>query len=228
MKQFMEGSPLAAKWGEMRAFGETGLAEARDLGVEVPAELEEALAVVADAECYKSREIPRAAGAVKRAKAAIEKAKDELRGEVAQELDECRASYEASYDMEAAGPGARSAFGELFDRAGKRLAAEQSALRMRAFMGDFKRDNTARIVELLTPAAPAPAAGSAPGSSPRAECGGNPPKPTHAPKTVALSSLAARGYGKPTIQTRQDVDDYLEALRAELEAEVDAGVIVAR
>lgn len=228
MKQFMEGSPLAAKWGEMRAFGETGLAEARDLGVEVPAELEEALAVVADAECYKSREIPRAAGAVKRAKAAIEKAKDELRGEVAQELDECRASYEASYDMEAAGPGARSAFGELFDRAGKRLAAEQSALRMRAFMGDFKRDNTARIVELLTPAAPAPAAGAAPGSSPRAECGGNPPKPTHAPKTVALSSLAARGYGKPTIQTRQDVDDYLEALRAELEAEVDAGVIVAR
>ena len=228
MKQFMEGSPLAVKWGEMKAFGETGLVEARDLGVEVPAELEEALAVVADAECYKSREIPRAAGAVKRAKAATEKAKDALRGEVAKELDAYRASYEANYDMEAAGPGARSAFDELFERAEKRLATEQSALRMRAFMGGFKRDNTARIVELLTPAAPAPTTGTAPGSSPQAECGGNPPKPVHAPKTVALSSLAAHGYSKPTIQSRQDVDDYLEALRAELEAEVDAGVIVAR
>ena len=228
MKQFMEGSPLAVKWGEVKAFGETGLVEARDLGVEVPAELEEALAVVADAECYKSREIPRAAGAVKRAKAAIEKAKDALRGEVAKELDAYRASYEANYDMEAAGPGTRSAFDELFERAEKRLAAEQSALRMRAFMDGFKRDNTARIVELLTPAAPAPTTGTAPGSSPQAECGGNPPKPAHAPKTVALSSLAAHGYSKPTIQSRQDVDDYLEALRAELEAEVDAGVIVAR
>lgn len=228
MKQFMEDSPLAVKWGEVKAFGETGLAEARDLGVEVPAELEEALAVVADAECYKSREIPRAAGAVKRAKAEIGKAKDALRNVVAKELDAYRALYEASYDMEAAGPGAHSAFGELFERAEKRLAAEQSVLRMRAFMSDFKRDNTARIVELLTPAAPATTTDTAPGSNPQAECGVNPPKPTHAPKTVALSSLAARGYVKPTIQSRQDVDDYLEALRAELEAKVDAGVIVAR
>ena len=228
MKQFMEGSPLAVKWGEVKAFGETGLVEARDLGVEVSAELEEALAVVADAECYKSREIPRAAGAVKRAKAAIEKAKDTLRGEVAKELDAYRASYEANYDMETVGSEARSAFNELFECAEKRLVAEQSALRMRAFMGGFKRDNTARIVELLTPAAPAPTTGMASGSSPQAECGGSPPKPARAPKTVALSSLAARGYSKPTIQSRQDVDDYLEALRAELEAEVDAGVIVAR
>ena len=47
MKQFIEGSHFAAKWNEVKAFGETGLVQMRDLGIDVPAELEEALAVAA-------------------------------------------------------------------------------------------------------------------------------------------------------------------------------------
>ena len=35
MKQFIEGSPLAVKWNEVKEFGETGLAEMRDLGIAI-------------------------------------------------------------------------------------------------------------------------------------------------------------------------------------------------
>ena len=43
-----------------------------------------------------------------------------------------------------------------------------------------------------------------------------------------MNSLRVGAYGRPTIKSRQDVDDYLKALRAELEAKVDDGIIVTR
>ena len=49
-----------------------------------------------------------------------------------------------------------------------------------------------------------------------------------APRTCELNSLRVGAYGRPTIRSRQDVDDYLKALRAELEAKVDGGIIVTR
>lgn len=229
MKQFIEGSPLAVKWNEIREFGERGLAEMRDLGIVVPADLEGVLKVLNDPECYKSREIPRAAGIVGSAKDEIDRARESLRAGVANEFDEYRASFESAYNLGALSEESRCAFAELFDRAARMLAAEQSPLRIRTFLESFKRDNTARIVALLNPPAsepmpePAVAATHGAGGDSQSE-----PAQPPAPRTCELNSLRVGAYGRPTIRSRQDVDDYLKALRAELEAKVDGGIIVTR
>lgn len=229
MKQFAEGSPLAVKWNEIREFGESGLAEMRDLGIVVPADLEGVLKVLNDPECYKSREIPRAAGIVGSVKDEIDRARESLRAGVASELDEYRASFENACDLDALPEESRRAFAELFERAARMLAAEQSPLRIRTFLESFKRDNAARIVALLNPPAPEPmpepvvAATHGAGGDSQLE-----PAQPPAPRTCELNSLRVGAYGRPTIKSRQDVDDYLKALRAELEAKVDDGIIVTR
>lgn len=229
MKQFIEGSPFAVKWNEIREFGERGLAEMRDLGIDVPAELKSALAVVNDRECYKSREISRAAGIVRSAKDEIDRARESLRAGIANEFDEYRASFENACDLDALPEENRRAFAELFERAARMLSAEQSPLRIQTFLESFKRDNAARIVALLNPPAPEPmpepvvaATHGAGGDSQPASA--QPP----APRTCELNSLRIGAYGRPTIKSRQDVDDYLKALRAELVAKVDDGIIVTR
>lgn len=201
----------------------------RDLGIDVPAELKSALAVVNDPECYKSREIPRAAGIVRSAKDEIDCARESLRAGVASEFDEYRASFENAYDLDALPEESRRAFAELFERAAGILAAEQSPLRIRTFLESFKRDNAARIVALLNPSVSKPV--SEPETAATYGAGGDSqPEPAQpsAPRTCELNSLRVGAYGRPTIKSRQDVDDYLMALRAELEAKVDDGIIVTR
>lgn len=229
MKQFIEGSPLAVKWNEIREFGESGFAEMRDLGIVVPADLEGVLKVVTDPECYKSREIPRAAGIVRSAKGEIDRARESLRAGIANEFDEYRASFENACDLDALPEENRRAFAELFERAARMLAAEQSPLRIRTFLESFKRDNAARIVALLNPPAPEPMPEPVVGATHGAG-GDSQPESAQppAPRTCELNSLRVSAYGRPTIKSRQDVDDYLKALRVELEAKVDDGIIVTR
>ena len=120
-------------------------------------------------------------------------------------------------------------FAELFEQAADKLSVERSPLRIRTFLESFKRDNAARIVALLNP--PEIESSSEPDTAETDEAGGGRrPEPARpqAPRTCELSSLRVGAYSRPTIKSRQDVDDYLEALRAELEAKVDDGIIVTR
>lgn len=225
MKQFIEESQLAVKWNEVREFGKSGITEMHDLDISVSSDLEEALTVVDDPDCYSSREIPRAAGAVRRAKDEIDRAKEKLRSDVAADLNEYRASFEGSYDMGAMPEKDCRTFSDLFERAANRLAAEQSPLRIRTFLELFKKDHAAEIVALLNPPTPEPESVASQGEGISSQPESVQPR---APRTCPLSSLRAGTYGKPTIKSRQDVNDYLEALRVELEAKVDDGIIVTR
>lgn len=223
MKQFIEGSHLAAKWSEIKEFGASGIVEMHDLGISAPAELNCALTVVNDPKCYKSREISGAAGAVRQAQDEINRAKESLRAGVAGDLNDYRISFEETYDIDALSQESRRAFAELFEQASGMLAAEQSPLRIQTFLEAFKRDNAAKIVALLNPPKPEAAPTHEVGSEPKLE-----PAQPRAPRTCTLGSLRVDAYSKPTIKSRQDIDDYLEALRTELEAKVDDGVIVTR
>lgn len=229
MKQFIEGSQLAIKWNEIKVFGENGVAEMHDLSIDIPTELEDALAVVNDPECYKSREIPRAAGIIRHAKDEIDSARESLRNCVKGELYDYRTSFESTYDLDALPEVSQRTFAELFKRASDMLTAEQSPLRIRTFLESFKRDNAARIVALLNPSVSecVPETKLTPTN---VEDGDTQPGPARlqAPRICTLSSLHADAYGRPTIKSRQDVNDYLDALRVELEAKVDDGIIVTR
>lgn len=120
-------------------------------------------------------------------------------------------------------------FAELFERATDKLSVERSPLRIRTFLESFKRDNAARIVALLNPPEPEPSSEMDAAETDETSGGPRPdPARPQAPRTCELSSLRASAYSRPTIKNRQDVDDYLEALRAELEAKVDDGIIVTR
>lgn len=220
MKQFMEGSPLAAKWLEIKEFCRTGVDEARDLGIDLGEDLVAALAVSEDPECYKSREIPHVAGTIRRVRTELERARDTLRADVADELKGYRASFEGSYDLGSVSQGARDEFEGIFSRAAEELGAENSTYRIRSFMESFKQMNGSRIVSLLTPPSSEPAHGDDGYDGNEGE--------DFAPATVPISRLAARGYTKPTISSRQDVDDYLTALRVELEEQIDGGNIIMR
>ncbi len=229
MKQFVEGSQLASKWKEIKEFGTDGLREAEDLGVDVPEGLEGALAVIGDPECYKSSDIARASGMIRRVKGDMEGARARLVEGVSAELDAYRASFEESSDLSLVPQANIDDFNRLFEDGKGRLGAERTALHIRSFMDGFKRDNAARIVALLTPPAPEPAPEPAAGATDAGEAAAPPatPRPQRV-RTEALAGLSVRGYAKPTIGTREDVDAYLAALRAELEAKVDDGIIVTR
>ncbi|HJG30547.1 MAG TPA: BREX system P-loop protein BrxC [Collinsella ihuae] len=227
MKQFMNGSPLATKWEEIKEFRRGGIAEARDLDISLSGDLEAALTVIDDPECYKSREIPRIAGIVKRVKTEIEEAKKGLRSKVIVELEDYRKSFKGNYDFNAISQSGCDAFEAIFNRAIEEVDAEQSAYRISAFMESFKRANGSRIVSLLTPSAAEPEAGAEEGAEEN-QGRGQAPSEASSPVTISISLLGARGYNKPMITDRKDIDDYLAALRAELEEQIDNGNIVMR
>ena len=157
----------------------------------------------------------------------MDSAREGLIAGAAEDLDAYRASYEGSCDLSRVPQANIDAFGRLFEDGKRRLGAERTALRIRSFMDGFKRDNASRIIDLLTP--PTPEANPAGGQAAAGDDGETPvtPRPPQT-RTAALAGLSVRGYGKPTIRTREDVDAYLAALRAELEAKVDDGIIVTR
>lgn len=111
----------------------------------------------------------------------------------------------------------------MFDAAAAELDRENSTYRINSFMDSFKQTNGSRIVALLTPTAPDPA------NKPEEQTSEGEVAPEKArPKTVSLGRIVAKGYGKPTIQSKQDVEDYIDALRIELEKQIDDGNIVMR
>lgn len=225
MKQFMEGSGAAAKWRDIKNFSLTKLSEAKELRIALLEEgsaIDDAVALVEDPECYKSREIPRAAGVIRRAVSEIEEAKAALRETVRRRLDEYRASYEKSYDLSSLPDDARARFAALFEEADEALASLASPYLLRTFVDDFKRQNSAELIALTVPRAN-PADDQ---KNPDGVEDGDPTPPKPAVKTVPIGKFRARAYVKPTIESKADVEKYLEALRAELSAEIDNGSII--
>ena len=224
MKRFMEGSPLAAKWNEIKRFGQQGIEEARDLKIGSPDGYEDILAVIDDPECYKSRNIPGAAANLKKLKDEIEQAKAALRAKAASDLKAYRESFEKSYDLDVVPKDRLDEFALLFDKAAEELEHDGSVYRLRSFIDVFKQVNGSRIVTLLTPPAPEPVlqvGGEVRATAPTK-------KVSSSLKTVSIDRLRVRSYVKPTIEDERDVDAYLDALRAELENRIANGYIVMR
>ena len=229
MSAFVEGSPAAKKWHEVKAFKEKGLDEARALDIPMLAEedsLLDALEVLNDPECYRSTAIPKAGAAIRRGVSEIGQAKKHLRESVISDLNDYRHSFEENYDLASISKDARATFVRIFENAEASIEAEESVYALKAFMDRFKQGNGAKIIALLTPSAeqgsaPSPAGGSDPASEP-AESAPN------KPQTVQLRSISAKAYGKPVIETTQDVEAYVSALKDELLAQVSSGRIVMR
>ena len=229
MSAFVEGSPAAKKWHEVKTFKDKGLDEARALDIPMLAEEDSllgALEVLDDPECYRSTAIPKAGAVIRRAVNEIGQAKKHLRESVISDLNDYRRSFEKNYDLASISEDARATFVRIFENAEASIEAEEGVYALKAFMDRFKQGNGANIIALLTPSAeqgsaPSPAGGSDPASEPA----GSAPNEL---QTVQLRSISAKAYGKPVIETPQDVEAYVSALKDELLAQVSSGRIVMR
>lgn len=229
MLAFIEGSPASKKWHDIKDFKEKELDAARALDIPMLADgdsLFNALEVLEDSECYRSSAIPKASATVRRAADEIDHAKKSLRESVIDQLNDYRRSFEESYDLASISGEAQAAFARLFDNAEAGIKAEDSVYTLKAFMEIFKQSNGASIITLLTPATKQDS-----DSSPASETGPSPDSAGSTPgklQTVHLKNIAAKAYGKPVIETPQDVDAYVSALKDELLAQVSGGKIIMR
>ena len=227
MKQFVDGSPIATKWQEISAFKDHGLQEAKELHCstlteELIGSIDSALA---DPECYKSNVIPAIASDIKRIADEATKVKANLRKDVEKRLDEYQESFEQNYSFDELEETATQEFQALFEHAKQGLSNTHAFYQLTAFFDNFRNSNAARLIELVTPRPKVPGVDL---RTSEEENGGKetPPSTQPAVVTIPMSHCRATAYSKPAIESEQDVDDYLTALRADLMKEIGSGHIV--
>lgn len=226
MKQFMEGSPTQRKWQEICEFKARELSDAIELKIPLlneGDELNQALSLVDNPNCYSSREIPRASAVIKRAQDEIKACKDSLKRQAQAELNDYKESFE-NYKADVLQGDIKTKFDKVFANAEEQLGSENALYRIRDFVGTFKREHTEEILSLLTPQTGNSAEEGFSGTSSSDVTDQMAPIVT-AGLSVVLSSVP---YDKPTIETKEDIELYLSALKTKLEAELAAGHIVTR
>ena len=181
--------------------------------------------MLTDPECYKSNIIPAIAPAIKRIVDEATQAKDDLRKAVEARLDEYRQSFEQNYSFDALEETAIQEFQSLFEQAKFALSGTHAFYQLKTFFDSFTGTNATRLIELVTPKQKTPVV-KPENSNTENEGGGTPPPTPPAVVTTPMSRCRATGYSKPAIETEQDVDDYLAALRADLMKEISSGHIV--
>ena len=236
MQTFINGSPMSKRWSELKQFLESESAGLKELGISNEL-LEDISAVVHDPFCYKSGQIPRASKEMEELTIAANNKRAELRALVKTTLDEYRAMYEQTYDLTALPQDKRDAFNAIFSSADSELAAEKTPHKIHTFFDRFKNNNAAILLALVQPEPPKPPESSKPPvilpESPVDD--GDPdyqtPKPPVTPppyisKTVSVSTIKS-GYGKPSITTEEDVNQYLNGLKKAMINVLSNGDIIA-
>ncbi|MEG2533417.1 MAG: hypothetical protein RSB04_10450, partial [Gordonibacter sp.] len=231
MRQFMEGSAAAEKWRAVKEFRDRGMSEAKELGIPLLSDgdiLNAAMEVVEDPECYRSAGIPRAAGVIRQAEAEIDDAKSTLRKSMKKQLEDYQKSFESSYDLTFVPECQKAKFADLFEKTTRSIDGESLVFRLKSFLTNFKEQYGSEIVTLLMPPASAEHHnGGGCDSGAETEEPQDPQSPRSRP-TVQLRALDASTYGKPTIESQEDVDLYIAALRGELSKQVAAGNVIMR
>ena len=220
MKSFADGSPMSDKWHQLKSFADKEAGILSELGIdEAPAQ--SIRAVVDDPECYKSGKIPSAYKQMAALRAEIEERLGALKEESRAELGGYRQSFETMNGYSRMDEDARRGFDAVFDRALSELDELVDPYRIKQFAGSFKVKEAAVLLALLQSGQGqvSPAVGEDGGEKTPSPTPSNPPKR----RAVPVASLKATGYTKPVIQTREDVEAYIAALREEMQRAIENG-----
>lgn len=238
MASFCEGSPMAKRWAELKGFLVEEAPRLGELDIN-PDEAAGIRSVVNDHDCYKSGRIPAAYQEMTSLRKLMGEKVEALRERALSDLEAYRTSYEQTYDLGQASEGARDEFYRIFEQGERDLKDLSAPHRIRGFVETFKEANAARLVVLAKPAAPEPAgepeqAGTQPEGGDATAGSGVPapaedearieqPKPKPA---VSVRKLKARGFSKPVIETEEDAESYLGALKQSIMDELADGKTV--
>ena len=173
-------------------------------------------ATVEDPGCYRNGTIPGAYKAMNAVSKRAQEATDELRRQAQERLADSKASYEQTYKVDELPEHVREEFETIFQNAGSELSELKAPHSIRSFVDMFTDREAGRLIALLNPPAPEPQAKP---DEPKGSSGEDiPPEvvvpPSPVARTVSVKKLTTAGFGKPVIESAQDADEYLAALKA--------------
>lgn len=221
MRSFVAGSPMQQKWAQAKAFLDQGLKEARVIDAAIASDdafIAEVRAVVEDPQVYKSSDIARVNGKIRRAQDDISSAlvsfKESEREQLRISLDE----YKGTDEYAALDDVGKARFDEVFERAVRELDGAQSVFEIKGYTTSFMERNASHILSLLNPPKPEIESESGETTEPKA-----------APvQSVSVSEVCKRVSGSPIIKNEEDVDAYLGGLKALLLDEISSGKVVVK
>lgn len=221
MRTFVAGSPMQQKWTDAKAFLDKGLREARVVDAPIADDDEfiaEVRSVVEDPQVYKSSEIARVSGRIRRAQ-------DEISSQLASlkehEIDQLKLNHDEFKRMEeyaALDADQKMRIDEVFEKAINELNGVQSAYEIKGFAATFMERNASFLLNLLNP--PSPVEDPGPG-------GAVEPNPTPV-QSVTVSEISKRVACSPFITDEKDVDSYIDGLRTILLNEIRSGKVVVK
>lgn len=226
MQRFLTGRQHEI-FDSVRDFCEHDLDEARELELSALQDEQVLLDLMNDEDCYKSGKIREANNTLRAINKEMDSRKQELRREAEAQLAGYQQSFVEGNYLDGVDDGAREGFEEIFEQGRAELKGIQAAHQLESFMADFKKRHGSEILAALTPpSTPEPEVEVEAAGEPASTVQSAPELASVPVKTVQLSTFKAKGYGRPTIRTEDEVEEYLDVLRDELLAEVRAGRVI--
>lgn len=219
MRSFVAGSQMQQKWAQAKEFLDRGLSEARAINAAIAGDeqfIAEVRAVVEDPKVYKSSDVARVNGRIKRAQDEIA---DELASLKESEKDQLRISHDGfkSTDEYAALDGEQKArLDELFKSAERELDDARGAYEIKGFASSFTERNASLILSLLNPPKPV--------DNPGTDVSENHEEPPV--QSVSVAEVCKRVTGSPLIKSEEDVDAFINGLKSLLLSEIRSGKVV--
>ncbi|WP_322354126.1 BREX system P-loop protein BrxC [Paratractidigestivibacter sp.] len=209
MRKFANGRP-GVIFAEVASFLDAQAANI-DAVPECAEKAEEARQILANPECYKESSAPKAKQAANAVREAVEAELAAARKKAKDDLASFSMSFRASDDYRAASQDAKGRASAIIASCDASIDAEGQIVTLRGMVESFKAN---RATELYQAVAPAPA--------PNEGDGDDTPR-TPAVTTVPFARAIPARYRNRTLSTQADVDAFVDALRAELQARVSAG-----
>jgi len=221
MRSFVAGSSMQQKWTEAKAFLDQGLREARAIDAPIADDVEfvaEVRGVVEDPQVYKSSDIARVSGKIKRAQDEIASQLALLKEHERQQLEISHDEFKRMDEYSALDADQKTHVDEVFERAQRALDEAQGAYEIKGFAATFMERNVSTLLSLLNP--PAPTDEPKPGDVVE-------PVPAQI-QSVSVSEVSKRIPGFTFIKTEDDVDSYIDGLKSLLLEEVRSGKVVVK
>ncbi len=221
MRSFMAGSPMQQKWTEAKAFLYQGLREARAIDAPIADDEEfitEVRAAVEDPQVYKSSDIARVSGKIRRAQEEIASQLASLKEHEIEQLKLNHNEFKHIDEYAALDVDQKTRIDEVFEKAINRLKSAQGTYEIKGFAATFMERNANLLLSLLTPPSIEEASEADDTFVPE-------PAPV---QSVSLSEVTKRVMGSPFIKSEDDVDSYIEGLKAILLNEIRSGKVVVK
>ncbi|WP_251178638.1 BREX system P-loop protein BrxC [Adlercreutzia agrestimuris] len=221
MRTFVAGSPMQQKWSEARSFLNRGLREARAVDAPIADDEEfiaEVRTVVEDPQVYKSSEIARVSGKIRRAQDEIASQLASLKEHETEQLKINHDRFKNMNEYVALDAAQKTCIDEVFEKATNELDGAQGAYEIKGFAATFMERNASFLLSLLNPPSPV--------VDPDSEgVVGSDPEPV---QSVSISEVLKRITGSPFIKNEEDVESYIEGLKAVLLNEIRSGKVVVK